>query len=276
MTEVYDRPLTTTADPSRRGRDPYDGIEPRFTELARLDPGGPEWKRLREEIIGHCLPLAEHIARCYSGRGEYYDDLLQVARCGLLEAIARFDPTRGATFVSFAIPTIMGEVRRHFRDRTWAVRVPRRLKELRTDINAVTPKLIQQLGRMPTATDIADALGLDRDEVVQVLIASNGYDSNPLDAGDDTDDQTTPPPIRRLATIEPCYGLIEDAITVRPLLDRLPDRDRRVLVWRYYEGATQSEIAARLGVSQMQVSRLLSRLLTTLREQALTDTARSA
>ncbi|WP_019925491.1 SigB/SigF/SigG family RNA polymerase sigma factor [Nocardia sp. BMG111209] len=264
MTRVYEDP-TSTANRSRRGADPYNGIEPSFTELATLDPGSREWTRLREAIIVRCLPLAEHIARRYTGRGEQFDDLLQVARCGLLEAVDRFDATRGTTFVSFAVPTIMGEVRRHFRDHTWAVRVPRRLKELRTRAQAITPRLIQQLGRMPTASDIADALGVDRDEIVQVMIAANGYDSDSLDPGTDSDDNDAPSPMRRLATAEPCYDLIEDTMTVRPLLAELPDRDRDILVWRYFDGATQQQIAHRLGISQMQVSRLQARILTTLR-----------
>ncbi|WP_019925309.1 SigB/SigF/SigG family RNA polymerase sigma factor [Nocardia sp. BMG111209] len=271
MTGALDTPQTTTANTSRRGHDSYDGIEPRLVELAALDPADRRWARLREEIITRCLPLAEHIARRYSGRGEQYDDLLQVARCGLLEAVGRFDPARGTTFVSFAVPTIMGEVRRHFRDRTWAVRVPRRLKELRVHLHAAGPVLMQQLGRMPTVTELADHLGLDRDEVVQAMIASNGYDTDALDPGTDSDDERFSSPMRRLAAVEPCYGLIEDAMTVRPLLAGLSDRDRDILTWRYFEGETQSQIAARLGVSQMQISRHLTRILTTVRILATAD-----
>ncbi|MCX4098578.1 SigB/SigF/SigG family RNA polymerase sigma factor [Nocardia sp. alder85J] len=271
MTGALDSPTITTANASRRGRDSYDGIEPRLAELAALDPGDPRWVRLREEIVVCCLPLAEHIARKYSGRGEQYDDLLQVARCGLLEAVKRFDPAYGATFVSFAVPTIMGEVRRHFRDRTWAVRVPRRLKELRVHLHAAGPVLMQQLGRTPAVTELADHLGLDREEVVQVMIASNGYDSDTLDPSPDNDEGHVPSPLRRLAAVDPCYALIEDAMTVRPLLAGLSDRDRNILTWRYFGGESQARIAARLGVSQMQISRHLTRILTTLRDRAADD-----
>ncbi|WP_216896636.1 SigB/SigF/SigG family RNA polymerase sigma factor [Nocardia alni] len=264
----------SSADPARRGDDPYDGIEPWFEKMVALDPHGLQWRRLREEIIGRCLPLAEHIARRYTGRGVEFEDLLQVARVGLLEAVNRFDPDRGPSFVGFAVPTIMGEVRRYFRDRTWSVRVPRRLKELQGQVQRVLPELTQRLGRVPTASDVAAELGLERAEIVQVLVASNGYRSDSLDAPLDNGEGGNPQVVmQQLGTSEPGYALMEESITVGPLLGQLCDQDRDVLIWRYFEGCTQDQIATRLGVSQMQVSRILARILASLREQVYAEPA---
>ncbi|WP_227981963.1 SigB/SigF/SigG family RNA polymerase sigma factor [Nocardia spumae] len=261
---------------ANRGHDPYDGIEPRLVELAALDPTDPHRPTLRDEIIGRCLPLADHIARRYAGRGIEFDDLQQTARMGVVHAVDRFDPAAGAPFVSFAVPTIMGEVRRYFRDQSWAVRVPRRLKELRARITSVTPLLMQELGHIPTARDIATALDAEAEEITQALIASNGYTADSLDTTPGTDNDSGDLPLShadRLGAIDPCYGLLEDAAAVRPLLARLPRSDRRVLTLRYYDNRTQQEIATTIGCSQMQVSRILTRILTTLREQALDEPA---
>ncbi|WP_280277031.1 SigB/SigF/SigG family RNA polymerase sigma factor [Nocardia wallacei] len=266
---------SSTARRSRRGTDSYDGLEPLFAELAALDPGDPRHQRLREDIITRALPLADHIARRFTGRGLDYDDLLQVARVGLLAAVNRFDPGHGASFLGFAVPTIMGEVRRHFRDHGWALRVPRALKELRQRIAALTPDLAQQLGRMPTATDLADALGADREDVTQALVAADSYRTESLDTPIDTGDgQTTL--TDHLGTTDPCYTLLEDAITIRPLIAALPARDRDILIQRFFAGRSQTEIGRHYGVSQMQIHRTLKRILTTLREQALTEPPRAA
>ncbi|MEU1981255.1 RNA polymerase sigma factor SigF [Nocardia sp. NPDC019395] len=257
-----------------RGSDSYDNLEPRFEKLAALAPDDPRRQEIRAEIVHLGLPLAEHIARRFNGRGEAFDDLLQIARVGLVQAVDRFDMTRGSSFLSFAVPTIMGEVRRHFRDHTWAVRVPRGTKELHLRIGPASEALYQRLGRVPTAREIAAELGAELTEVTQALIAGNGHTGNSLDAAVREHDDDTPPPavLTRLGREEPCYQLLEDAITVRPLIDRLPRRERQILVWRFFGGLTQNQIAARLGISQMQVSRILARTLSALREQALGDT----
>lgn len=260
--------------PSRRhrGNDSYDDIEPLFTSLAALPDDDPERPRLREEILGRCLPLAEHIARKFSGRGEAYDDLLQVARVGLLNAVDRFDADRGSSFLSFAVPTIMGEVRRHFRDNTWSVRVPRRVKEIQLNLGSTVEVLSQRLGRMPRASEIAAELDIDVVEVTQALIAGNAYQTSSLDApvGEDSDSGSLP--LRdSLGAEEPSYGWVEDYLAVEPLLGELSDREREVLRMRFFESKTQSQIAERLGVSQMHISRILSRTLGWLREQALRD-----
>ncbi|GGL10377.1 SigB/SigF/SigG family RNA polymerase sigma factor [Nocardia jinanensis] len=259
-----------------RGRDTYDGIEPLLGELAALDPADPHHAELRDEIIGRCLPLADHIARRYAGRGIDFDDLQQTARMGVVHAVDRFDPAAGTKFVSFAVPTAMGEVRRYFRDQSWAIRVPRRLKELRGRITATTPLLMQELGHTPNARDLATALDTDVEEITQALIASKGYTSEPLDAAPGAEDDSGDLALShadRLGSIDPCYGLLEDAAAVRPLLAQLPRDDRRVLILRYFENKTQREIGATIGCSQMQASRILTRILATLREQALGEPA---
>ncbi|WP_238846652.1 SigB/SigF/SigG family RNA polymerase sigma factor [Nocardia arthritidis] len=260
----------TDFSPARRGRDSYDDIEPWFDKLAALDTLDPHRNALREHIIELCLPLADHIARRFAGRGEAYEDLVQVARVGLLLAVDRFDLTRGNSFLSFAVPTVMGEVRRYFRDSGWAVRVPRRLKELQQRIASVTPELAQRLGRQPTATDLAAELGTDHEEIAQALIAANGYTCDSIDAGTDGgEDAAAAFHEDPLATIDPNYELVENAIAVAPLIAELPERERRVLELRFGESQTQTQIAERLGLSQMHISRILNRTLRELRERAL-------
>ncbi|MFI9503939.1 RNA polymerase sigma factor SigF [Nocardia sp. NPDC052566] len=257
---------------SHSSGDSYDNIEPLFEKLAALGADERARAALREELIGRCLPLAEHIARKFAGRGENFDDLLQVARVGLLHAVDRFDVTRGSSFLSFAVPTIMGEVRRHFRDTTWAVRVPRRTKEIQLTIGPAIERLSQRLGRMPRAREIAAELDVDLVEVTQALIAGNAYQSSSIDAvsGDDPDSGPLPL-LESLGAEEPAYTAVEDHLVVKPLLAELPDGEKRVLIMRFFENKTQNQIAEVLGVSQMQVSRILARTLNALREQALRD-----
>ncbi|MFC9434649.1 RNA polymerase sigma factor SigF [Nocardia sp. NPDC057030] len=256
---------------SSRG-DSYDNVEPWFEKMAALTAHDPHRNELREEITRLCLPLAEHIARKFSGRGEAFDDLHQIARVGLVLAIDRFDVARGSSFLSFAVPTIMGEVRRHFRDHTWAVRVPRRLKEVQQLIGPATETLSNRLGRVPNAREIAAELGIELSEVTQALIARNGYQSNSIDGlTRDDDENAAAPVVAGLGAEEPCYELLEQSMTVRPLIAALPERERQVLIMRFFESLTQAQIAERLGVSQMQVSRILNKTLNTLREQALAD-----
>ncbi|WP_157121068.1 RNA polymerase sigma factor SigF [Nocardia miyunensis] len=243
-----------------------------FTELAALSPDDPQRQRLREEIIARCLPVAEHIARKFTGRGENFEDLLQVARVGLVVAVDRFDPDFGSTFLGYAVPTVMGEVRRYFRDHAWAVRVPRRLKEIQGKLGPASDALTQRLGRVPRAREIAAELGVDLAEVTQALVARNAYQTSSLD-GNDSDDGTSTArtPLDTLGAEEPEFEVIESYLAVAPLLDALPDRERRVLTMRFYGSMSQQEIADQLGCSQMQVSRILSKTLKTLRDQALPD-----
>ncbi|MBF6327809.1 RNA polymerase sigma factor SigF [Nocardia transvalensis] len=255
-----------------RGGDSYDNIEPVFEELAALAPDDPQREVVREKVIGLCMPLADHIARKFSGRGENFDDLLQVARVGLVQAVDRFDVTRGSSFLSFAVPTIMGEVRRHFRDNTWAVRVPRRTKEIQLSIGGAVDQLAQRLGRMPRAREIAEELDVDLVEVTQALIAGNSYQLSSLDAVTGDDSENTPLSLLEvLGEAEPKYDRVEEFMAVKPLIAELPERERNVLIMRFFEAKTQTQIAEALGISQMHVSRILAKTLTWLREEALRD-----
>ncbi|RDI67786.1 RNA polymerase sigma factor SigF [Nocardia pseudobrasiliensis] len=255
-----------------RGGDSYDNIEPVFEELAALAPEDPQREVVREKVIGLCMPLADHIARKFSGRGENFDDLLQVARVGLVQAVDRFDVTRGSSFLSFAVPTIMGEVRRHFRDNTWAVRVPRRTKEIQLSIGGTIDQLAQRLGRMPRAREIAEELDVDLVEVTQALIAGNSYQASSLDAVTGDDSENTPLSLLEvLGEAEPRYDRVEEFLAVKPLIAELPERERSVLVMRFFESKTQTQIAEALGISQMHVSRILSKTLNWLREEALRE-----
>ncbi|GAB2514950.1 SigB/SigF/SigG family RNA polymerase sigma factor [Nocardia heshunensis] len=257
------KPKSTTADS-------YDGIEPRFGELATLASDDPSRPALRNEILRLCMPLADHIARRFAGRGQELEDLQQVARLGLIQAVDRFDIDRGSTFLAFAVPTIMGEVRRHFRDHAWAVRVPRGLKEIHGQIGPATEALAQRLGRLPTAREIAAELQVDPSTVTQALVARNAFRAESLDRLTQAEEQSTPSSVLdTLGAEEHCYRLTEDAMAVRPLIAQLPDRERRILVLRYFESRTQAQIAEYFGVSQMQISRILSRTLERLRDQAL-------
>ncbi|WP_216912278.1 SigB/SigF/SigG family RNA polymerase sigma factor [Nocardia noduli] len=268
MTSRYSH---TDANPRRRGQhaDSYDGIEDLFQRLTALEPRSPDRSRLREDIVRRCLPLADHIARRFTGRGERHDDLYQIASLGLVLAIDRFDADKGSSFLAFAIPTIMGEIRRHFRDHTWAVRVPRRIKELQQSIGPTINRLYQDLGRAPTALDIATELGVDLNEVTQALIADNGYRTDSIDTlSENSDDQRATDHLARLGRVEPAYDLTDEALAIAPLLARLPAFEARVLHLRFFDDRTQSQIADELDVSQMHISRVLSRTLDQLRRQA--------
>ncbi|MFI6871728.1 RNA polymerase sigma factor SigF [Nocardia sp. NPDC050406] len=257
---------------SRSRGDSYDNIEPLFKELSAIDAADSAREAVREKVIERCMPLADHIARKFSGRGENFDDLLQVARVGLVQSVDRFDVTRGSSFLSFAVPTIMGEVRRHFRDNTWAVRVPRRTKEIQLSIGAAIDDLAQRKGRMPKAREIAEELGVELVEVTQALIAGNAYQLSSLDAVTGDDSENTPLSLMEvLGDVEPRYDRVDEFLAVQPLIAELPDREQQVLIMRFFENKTQTQIADKLGISQMHVSRILSKTLTSLREQALKD-----
>ncbi|WP_280365146.1 RNA polymerase sigma factor SigF [Nocardia wallacei] len=260
----------TPRRPRRSTPDSYDNIEPLFVQLHTLDPDDPQRRALRETIISRCLPVAEHIARKFSGRGESFEDLVQIARVGLVAAVDRFDPAVGSTFLGYAVPTIMGEVRRHFRDYTWAVRVPRRLKEIQIKLGPATDDLTHRLGRVPTAREIAEELEVDLAEVTQALIARNGYQASSLDSATESDEGGSSL-LDTLGTEEPQFGAIDNYLAVKPLLAALPDRERRILSMRFGDSMTQQQIAEQLGCSQMQISRILTKTLKKLRDQALQE-----
>ncbi|MEU0542671.1 SigB/SigF/SigG family RNA polymerase sigma factor [Nocardia sp. NPDC005978] len=253
--------------------DSYDNLEPALRELAGLAPDDPARARLRAEIIARALPLGEHIASRYNARGVEREDLVQIAACGVVLAVDRFDPALGSPFLGFAIPTVMGEVKRYFRDSTWAVRVPRRIKEVRQQVAAAIPELAQRLDREPTARELAAHLDTDLHEITQALLANNGYAAQSLDARTPTDDGDATPaiPADALTVIEDGYALMEDSITIGPLLSALSAQERAILQMRFGRDLTQVQIGKALGISQMQVSRILARTLTTLRAQALNE-----
>ncbi len=238
-----------------------------FRELQQLTPDTPTFQRQRDRIVERCLPLADHIARRFDGRGEPRDDLVQVARVGLVNAVIRFNVDAGSDFVSFAVPTIMGEVRRHFRDNSWSVKVPRRLKELHLRLGAATAELSQRLGRAPTASELAEELGMDRDEVVEGLVAGSSYNTLSIDSGGNSGTEEAPAIADTLGDVDLGLDQIENREALRPLLAALPERERMVLLLRFFENLTQTQIAERVGISQMHVSRLLAKSLTRLRDQ---------
>ncbi|MBN1093032.1 RNA polymerase sigma factor SigF [Blastococcus sp. TML/M2B] len=243
---------------------------PLFAELATLEKGDPRRERLREILVEEHLPLVRHFARRFSNRGEPFDDLLQVGTLGLIAAIDRFDPTRGVEFLSFAVPTITGEIKRHFRDQGWSVRVPRRLQELHLSLNAAVGELAQKNGRAPTPSELAQHLGIPREEVLEGLAVANAYRSSSLDERLSGDDDS-PTLAATLGEEDAALEGVEYRESLQPLLATIPARERRILILRFFGNMTQSQIAADIGISQMHVSRLLSQTLAKLREGLLKD-----
>ena len=260
-----DHSTLPTGRPRQNG---YEYLAPLFAERAALPDGHPRRRRLRDDLVGGYLPVARNIARRHGNRGENPDDLEQVARLGLVMAVDRFDPGRGVDFLSFAVPTINGEVLRHFRDRSSAIRVPRRLRELQSMIYDAANELGQRLGRAPRPSEIAALLGVEVEVVLEGLQSVGAGHTVSLDAparGDDDGSGDRPQFASALAEVEPEFDLVEQRESLAPLLAALPERERQILVLRFFGGLTQTEIGARIGVSQMHVSRLLSRTLERLR-----------
>ncbi|NLG54509.1 MAG: SigB/SigF/SigG family RNA polymerase sigma factor [Rhodococcus sp.] len=249
-----------------RWPDEYQDVKPLFAQRDRLEPGSAERSALRDRLVERCLPLAEHIARRFDGRGEAHDDLVQVARVGLVNAVDRFDVERGSDFVSFAVPTIMGEVRRHFRDTGWAVRVPRRLKELHLALGQAIADLSQRLGHAPTVAELAAELGLPAEEVAEGLIAGNAYQTISVE-GSNSDRPDEISMVETLGDYDSAMEDVENHETLRPLLAALPERERTVLMLRFFANMTQTQIAEQVGISQMHVSRLLTKTLAQLRDK---------
>jgi RNA polymerase sigma-B factor len=219
----------------------------------------------RERLIEQNLPLVRAIARRYVGRGEQLDDLVQVGSIGLIKAIDRFDLERGVDLQTYAIPTIVGEIKRHFRDRGWAVHVPRRLKELNLKLARLIEQLSAQLGRSPTMQELAEAAGTNEEEVVEALESGYAYSTDSLNAGGDEDSELDR--MRALGESDEGYAIAEDRDLLTFGLQALDDRERRIIHLRFFEGLTQSQIALQIGISQMHVSRLIRRALEKMREE---------
>jgi RNA polymerase sigma-B factor len=246
-----------------RTRDEYQEFVPLFRELA--DERTPEARReeVRGLLVTGHLPFAEHVARRFRNKGQPEDDLIQVATIGLINAVDRFDPDRGIDFLAFALPTVTGEIRRYFRDFTWAVRVPRPLKELHATVAAATAKLTQSLGRAPRPSELAAELRLPIEDVYEGLRVGYAYRGESLDA--ESDNGAAPAVLSAGATARE-FTDVEDREMLYPVLAKLPSRERSIVTMRFFGNMTQSQIAEQLGISQMHVSRLLAATLRTLRE----------
>jgi RNA polymerase sigma-B factor len=248
----------TTERPSR------DDLRAKFDDYSRTRN-----RRARNELIEAHQPLARHLARRYANRGEPLDDLVQVAFLGLLKAVERFDPERGLEFSTFATATVDGELKRHFRDKTWSVRVPRRSQELHLRLAPTIAELTQRLGRAPRIPEIAHELSIGEEELLEAMEVGGAYRSASLDtAGGDGRDSSSL--AERLGSLDANFDLVEHRAVIERALEGLPERERTILQLRFFDELTQTEIAEQVGVSQMHVSRLLARSLANLRLQLQT------
>ena len=253
------------------GRPTTTTYVPLLAEYADLPEDDPRRERVRERLVHGFLPVARNIARRFARRGEPTDDLEQVASLGLLHAIERFDPSRERDFLSYAVPTIMGEVRRHFRDSAWSVRTPRSVKDRYVAVGSATASMSQRLGRAPTAAELAEHLDMTRDEVAEAISAHGSYQPASLDESLGSGDDSALVDI--LGVVDGELDRVEIRSLVGSLVRDLPERERTMLALRFVHEKTQAEIAAVLCISQMHVSRLLSRTLAALRDQIERETA---
>ena len=221
---------------------------------------------VREKLVNQYIGLVEFLARRFRNRGEPLEDLVQVGTIGLLKAIDRFDLEREVEFSTYATPTIVGELKRHFRDKGWAVRVPRRLQELHLELTKVISALGQELGRSPTVPEIAESAGISEETVLEGMEIAHAYSFTSLDAPIDSDDAESSSFADQMGSEDEQLETLEYRASLAPEMAKLPERERKILFLRFYRGMTQSEIADRLGISQMHVSRLLNRTLVRLRE----------
>lgn len=220
--------------------------------------GDPE---VRDQLIVSHLNLVRFLASKFKNRGEPLDDLIQVGTIGLIKAIDRFDPSRGLEFTTYATPTILGEIKRHFRDKGWSVRVPRRLQELSAKVNQANDELSNELSRSPSVEEIAKRVGASVDDVLEAMESSSAYSSVPLEGGGSSDDDDAPSVIDHYATEDENLAASDDRIVLEDAIRDFSPREKDVIRMRFFEGMTQVEIAERLGISQVQVSRLLRRTL---------------
>jgi RNA polymerase sigma-B factor len=260
--------LTPTPTPSPGSNEQLAG-ERRLLERYAENPS----PILREELVNRFMPLARRLASRYTGGAEPFDDLVQVASVGLVKAIDRFDPERGTAFSTFAVPTILGELKRHFRDRGWSVHVPRDVQERILKVERATSELPSRLGRAPTILDIAQRIEATEEQVLEAMHASQGHHAISLDATSTSADGDEPAPLRdRLGGEDLSFQTVEYGEAIAPVLKEISDRDREVLRLRFVEDMTQSEIADRVGVSQMHVSRILRATIDKLRERIPDET----
>ena len=252
-------------------RDHDDGrAEELLRELARLEPQDRRSEEIRSELVVMHTPLARNIAGRYARRGEALEDIEQAAMLGLVKAINRFDPDVGQRFLSYAAPTMTGEVKRHFRDRTWSMRMPRPLQELRLALRTARHDFMLKHDRPPTVPEVAELLGISEDEAIEVIGATEAYRPVSLDSPvADEDGGATLGDL--IGDEDPELELIVDRNALRPMLEKLPERERTILIHRFFGNKTQTEIAELLGISQMHVSRLISRSLVDLKKKLLEE-----
>jgi len=264
---VYDQSVSSqTGDPVAASDELVVSM---LDTLSQLTPDARERTQLRDRVVAVCSPFASGLARRFAHRGEPLDDLHQVAMVGLLKAVDGYDPSRGREFIAYAKPTILGELRRHFRDRTWSMTVPRRHKEMRLALNAVREELAQQLGRSPSVAELADRLQVGTEQVLEAIEAAHAYQSVSLSTPVGEEDGITLADM--LGGNDPDLDAVEDRAALPTLIAQLPEREQRILTMRFYGNMTQSQIAEWTGVSQMHVSRLLKAALGRLREELLED-----
>lgn len=252
--------------------------------LRRVSKGKPAWDKdrtrelfrrykeegdeeAREQLIVSHVNLVRYIAAKFKNRGEPLDDLIQVGTIGLIKAIDRFDPSRGLEFTTYATPTIMGEIKRHFRDKGWTIRVPRRLQELSAKVNTVTDELTAELQRSPSIDEIAARLGTTPDEVLEAMESSSAYSSVPLEGQGGTEEDDAPAVIDRFASVDNDLEASDDRMILEDVISEFPEADQQAIRMRYLDGMTQVEIAKKLGISQVQVSRMLRRALRRIQEK---------
>jgi RNA polymerase sigma-B factor len=241
-----------------------------FADMVALPEGSPERHAIRDQLVETHLPLVEYLARRFRNRGELHDDLVQVATIGLIKSVDRFDLERGVEFSTYATPTIVGEIKRHFRDKGWAIRVPRRLQELKLSLAKATSELSQRNGRSPTVAELAVFLEMSEDDILEGLESANAYSTVSLDTPESGDSDSLAV-ADTLGVIDESLEGVEYRESLKPLLDQLPPREKRILLLRFFGNLTQSQIATDLGISQMHVSRLLARTLAQLREGLLVE-----
>ncbi|QXJ19484.1 SigB/SigF/SigG family RNA polymerase sigma factor [Actinomadura graeca] len=262
----------TTARTTRPARFEDGEAEELLAEMKLLSDGDPRRERLRTRIVDLHVPLVRGVARRYAGRGEPIDDLQQVAYLGLVKAINRFDPGVGDRFVTYAYPVVTGEVKRHFRDKTWGVRVSRRLQELRPVLQRTAQDFTREHGRSPTTGEVAALMGVTEEEAVEVLIACDAYRPLSLEApADGAPDGDHGSVGEHLGSDDPALDAFIDGHALRPLIAGLPERERRILLLRFFGNKTQTQIADEVGLSQMHVSRLLRGTLEKLRAGMLSE-----
>jgi RNA polymerase sigma-B factor len=264
--------LPEVADPSKVApKDARELTRLFFQQLALLEEGTPEYQYARNTLIEMNISLVRFAASRFRSRdAEEMEDIVQVGVIGLIKAIDRFEISREVEFTSFSIPYIVGEIKRFFRDTTWAVHVPRRLQEARVQLARATEELSSRLGRTPTVAELAQLMNLDEEEVIEARLASNGYRSSSLDAAINNSEDGETALADFIGNEDGALELVEDFHALAPMIAALDERSRKILHWRFVDELTQAQIGERLGVSQMHVSRLLSRTLAQLREGMLT------